>query len=86
MSFLFFCTLSCSKQYLFNRDANSIAEKLYKLKEIDQAVRNQEAHFKYYFGVNKFNYLLDSLTWSGNEKSIDSLMINTKLIYSTILG
>jgi hypothetical protein len=81
--FIAFIFMSCSKEYYFKRDINEIAFKLYELKQLDQSVRNQEGYFNYYYGVSKFDFVLDSLTWTGNKKKIDSFISNTHLIQTS---
>jgi hypothetical protein len=71
---------SCSKNHYFQKDVKKIANELYKMKESDQMVRNQKQYFDYYFGANKFYHTLDSLTWTGNKKVLDSFISGTTKI------
>ena len=69
---------SCSKDFYFKRDAKPLAQNLYQMGQTDQMVRNQKKYFDYYYGIDDLFYKVDSLTWLGNERILDSFLLKQK--------
>jgi len=72
--FVFILVTSCSKDYYLKRDINIVARELLKIKESDQVIRDHDDYVDYYFGLDNLSHKLDSLTWTNDNSSIDSLI------------
>ncbi|CAM1360930.1 hypothetical protein [Tenacibaculum xiamenense] len=73
--------ISCvSKEKLLKRDIVKVSKMLKKMKLSDQNVRHNNGYIKYYFGVNKLSYSLDSLSWNNDENKITEVMSDLSII------